>query len=194
MKKLMMGLWAVTVTALISACETRVEQPQYAELTYGHLGAVELNVAEVKILKAYQPSTDRPHVELEFPISPLETAARWAKDRLQSAGTSGTAVVTITDASVIETVLEKKGGLTGIFTKDQSERYDGTITMKIEATDPTGRMATTTATVKRSVTVAEDVSLNERSKIWYDFTEKIMLDLNRQMVESIRTHMKAFTF
>ena len=194
MKTMIKGLLAIMVAAGLSACETVIEEPKYADLTFSHLGTIELNVAEINVVKAYQPSTNPPHVELEFPVSPLDTAARWATDRLKATGTSGVATVTITEASVKETALEKTDGITGAFTTDQSERYDAAMTMSIKAEDPTGRQATTTANVQRSTTVPEDVSLNERSKIWYQLTEKIMQDLDQQMVESINAHMKAFTF
>ena len=149
---------------------------------------------EIKVVKAYQPTTVSPHVELEFPVSPLETAARWATDRLKATGSQGVATVTITDASVLETALKKEDGITGAFTTDQSERYDGTIAIKIEAMDPYGSMAHTSGIVKRSTTVPEDISLNERSDIWYDFTEKLMRDLDQQMVSNIKTHLKGFAY
>ena len=176
MKKLISGLVGLFALAGLSACETAIEQPEYADLTFGHLGVIELDVAEVKVVKAYQPTTVSPHVELEFPVSPLETAARWAVDRLKATGSQGIATVTITEASVMETALEKEDGITGAFTTDQSERYDGTISMKIVAEDPSGSQARTTGTIRRSTTVPEDISLNERSDIWYEFTEKMMKD------------------
>ncbi|RED48109.1 hypothetical protein [Aestuariispira insulae] len=194
MKKIVSGLVGLFALAGLSACETAIDQPQYADLTFGHLGVIELNVAEIKVIKAYQPSPAAPHVELEFPVSPLETAARWATDRLKATGTRGVATVTISDASVVETALKTEDGLTGAFTTDQSERYDGTIEMKIVTEDPSGTMAETTTVVRRSTTVPEDVSLNERSDIWYDFTEQLMTDLDRQLVTNIKTYLKGFTY
>ena len=45
MKKLISGLVGLVALAGLAACETTLEQPQYADLTFKHLGEIELNVA-----------------------------------------------------------------------------------------------------------------------------------------------------
>lgn len=186
---LLVGLFSLT---LLSACETPVQRPTYAELTFTHKEPIYLDVAEIKIVKAYQPSNAAPHVEMEFPVSPLNTAARWAEDRLKAVGVSGVATVTITEASAVETELEQEGGLTGALTTEQSERYDATLAMALEIFDPNGSNGNTFAEVKRSTTVPEDASLNDRERIWYTLTEKLANDLDKRMSEDIRKHLSIF--
>ena len=189
MKRLVVLLFGLLA---LSACETQIERPTYAELTFTHKEPIYLGVARIDIVKAYQPTSAAPHVEMEFPVSPLDTAARWAQDRLKAVGTSGTATVTITEASAVETELAQEGGLTGAFTTEQSERYDGTLAMAVEVFDPNGSNGNTFAEVKRSITVPEDASLNDRERTWYSLTEKLARDLDKRMSENIRNHLSLF--
>jgi hypothetical protein len=46
---------------------------------------------------------------------------------------------------------------------------------------------TASAEARRSVTVPEDITLNEREKVWYKLTEDTMNDLNDQLEETIKT-------
>lgn len=192
MKRLAVLFLGLFTVGALSACETQIQRPTYAELTFSHMDPIYLDVAEINIVKAYQPTGAKPHVELEFPVSPLDTAARWAKDRLQAVGVSGVATITITDASAVETELEQEGGLTGALTTEQSERYDATLAMAIEIFDPNGSSGNTFAEVKRSTTVAEDASLNDRERTWYVLTEKLAKDLDRRMSENIKNHLTMF--
>lgn len=192
MKRFASLFTGLLVVFTLSACETPVERPTYAELTFAHKEPIYLDVAEINIVKAYQPTSTAPHVETEFPVSPLETAARWAEDRLKAVGISGVATVTITEASAVETELEQEGGLTGALTTEQSERYDATLAMALEIFDPNGSNGNTFAEVKRSTTVPEDASLNDRERTWYILTEKLANDLDKRMTENIRKHLNLF--
>lgn len=184
---------AAMLTLFVSACETQVERPRYAAITFAHLEPIALDVASLRIVAAYQEPETPPNVEHEFPANPLETAKRWGQDRLNPVGQSGEVVVTIEDASVVEVPLEKKSGITGVFTEDQSERYDAVIRMTITAEDTSrGISASTSSEARRGRTVSEDLTLNEREKIWYELTEALMRDLDARLEQSVRQHLTKF--
>jgi len=184
---------ALMLCLAVSACETPVEQRAFSEITFGHLTPISLDVAAIDIVVAYQPSLKAPNVDHEFPVAPATAAERWVGDRLLAAGASGRAVVTIVEASVIEVALEKSSGLKGLFTSDQSERYDATVRLTIEATD-FGRQLTARAEAeaKRSRSVGESVTLAERENTWFGLIEALMADFDSTMEEQIRTHLVAF--
>ncbi|MCR9219559.1 MAG: hypothetical protein NXI21_04970 [Alphaproteobacteria bacterium] len=194
--------WARLVTRLaclvlavvaLAACETRVETPRYADITFAHQAQIALDVAEIEVVRVYRPTAQPPNVEVEFPVSPLDTAARWAVDRLRAVGSSGRATVRILDASVVERPLDKTEGVTGLFTTDQAERYEARFFVELSAEDANrGIAAQTTAEVSRSRTAPEGLTLNEREALWYEMTEKLAGDLDRQMSANIRAHMGAF--
>ncbi len=177
----------------VTACETPVEQRAFSEITFGHLSPISLDVAAIDIVVAYQPSLQAPNVEYEFPVPPASAAERWAADRLQAVGASGRAVVTIVDASVIEVALKKSSGLKGLFTTDQSERYDATVRLTIEAVDLNRQLtARAEAEAKRSRSVRESVTLAEREKLWFALTETLLADFDGAMEQQIRTHLADF--
>ncbi len=184
---------ALAAAVLASACETHVEVPSYAAITFSHLPPIALTVAATEAETLYSKPLTAPNVEHEFPVDIARTAEGWIGDRIQAAGASGTATLTVLEASVVETILEKKTGLTGLVTADQGHRYDATLTVSLKAVDlNVQKSAETTITVKRSQTVPEDSTFNEREKIWYELTEKLMADFDAQMTKSIDAHMTLF--
>lgn len=190
-----MPRWALTLAGLILlvACETPLSVPRYADITFSHRPMIDVDVAEIRIVRAFTPNATLANVEGEFPIAPMEMAARWAEDRLRAVGTSGALTYTVSEASVIETPLAKTEGLTGIVTVDQSERYDAVLTVQIDATDPvSGKSASSSSTVRRSRTVAEDITLNEREGIWYQMTEDLGNDLDAQLDRTIPQFFQGF--
>lgn len=178
---------------LVAGCETHVEVPSYARITFNHLPPITLDVADVSAKTTYQKPLTAPNVEHEFPVDIAKTAEGWVAGRLRAGGASGSAVLNILDASVVETKLNKKTGLTGLVTTDQGHRYDATLTASLSAEDlTTQRAAEATVTVKRSQTVPEDATYNEREKMWYEMTEKLMADFNTELEKAIDQHMGLF--
>ena len=94
---------------------------------------------------------------------------------------------------MVETALEKETGLTGLVTADQGHRYEATLVASLKAVDLNQqKSAETTVTVKRSTTVIEDATFNEREKVWYELTEKLMADFNAEMEKAVAQHMTLF--
>lgn len=178
---------------LVAGCETHVEVPSYARITFNHLPPIALDVASVSARTTYQKPLVAPNVEHEFPVDIAKTAEGWVQGRLRPGGASGTAELTVLEASVIETKLAKETGLTGLVTTDQGHRYDAKLTATLTAEDLTSqRAAETTVTVERSQTVPEDATFNEREKIWYEMTEKLMADFNTELEKAIAENMSLF--
>ena len=94
-------------------------------------------------------------------------------------------------ASVVEVPLKRSEGLKGLFTRDQSERYDAVIDMMVEIRDESGKVRVTVESMaKRSRSVSENISLIEREKVWFTIIESMMADLNVALENQIRIHMK----
>jgi hypothetical protein len=128
-----------------------------------------------------------------MPHSLLEAAETWAKDRLRAVGRTGSVRLTIEQASVTETKLKKTDGVKGVFTTDQAERYDGTLSMQLEAFGNINNgAATARATVRLSRTVPEDATLVEREGVWFKMTEAMMTEMNKALEARIRRHMGAY--
>lgn len=193
MKKILLALMAIAGTVLLAGCESNVQRPTYADITFAHKAPIMLDVATINVRVDYKKPYAAPNVEHELPVDLEAIALSWAKDRLKATGDEGSLTFVITDASVIEEALVKTDGITGVFTTDQSEKYKARIAIKIDADHPMGgRMANTSASVGRSQTVAEDATLNEREAIWYAMAEKMATDLDQQLDANIHNYLKDF--
>ena len=185
----------LTVGVLAGACETPPPIQTFAEITFAHLEPLNINVAKVEVENAYRTGGESGHVENRFPVPPVKAMEQWVVDRLKPIGgpASGKLRLVITDAGVLETVLKKDKSAKGVFTKQQSHRYDLTAGGRLEIYDAAGaRAGYSVAKATRTVTTREDINLNEREKIWFGATEKLMADFNREMETNIRRYVGAW--
>tara|TARA_R110002072_G_scaffold132608_1_gene272733 strand:+ start:1323 stop:1910 length:588 start_codon:yes stop_codon:yes gene_type:complete len=179
------------VVFLLAGCATEVEKPGFPQISFAHLQPISLNVARIEVENRYVSPATRPNVEHEFPARPAAVASNWGRDRLRAVGASGVARVIVRRASVVEVPLARTTGVKGAFTRDQSERYDAVIDMMVELRDADGNVRVTAeSTAKRSRSVSENISLNDREKVWFEMTEAMMADLNTALENQIRIHMK----
>lgn len=177
----------------LASCQSTKPEPVYSELTFGHLGPINLNVESIEIVSTFKMTMRAPNVEHLFPTSPESALKRWAADRLIAVGSGSSgaqARFTIVDASVREVALQTTDGIEGAFTKDQSERYEAVVEVKLEVTqDKTGSRQFTTAKVSRSITVREDATLNEREQVWFNLNEALMEDINAKLEKNISQYL-----
>src|SRR5436190_7558030 len=181
------------LSALLTACAPAAELPAPIGLAYLANKPIRLNIARVEVVKKYQSSSVPPHVENNFPVPPVAMIQQWVQDRLLPVGKTGYAVVTIEDASVIETSLKGTPGFKGMFTVDQSEQYDANMSVKIEVFDDLGTLKSFAyARTKGSRTVGENLTLGQRRKVWIIMMEKIMNSLDAELDLNVRTYLKDY--
>ncbi len=183
----------VLMAAAVAGCETPAPSLEEPQLSYAHLGLIRLDVAKIDIVDEYLPPLRKPNVDHQFPISPAAALQQWAKDRLNAAGRERTARFIIRDAAVREVPLERKKGLRGLFTTDQSERYDGRVNVVLEIRSERGfRDAFVEAIAEQSRTVSEDVSLVERDRIFLKMTEELVAAMNAEIEKQIAAHLSTY--
>lgn len=181
----------ILVTLFVPGCAAELQKSNFPVISFAHLEPISLDVARVEVENNYVSPETRPFIEHEFPASLAALAMNWASDRLNAVGSSDVLRVMVRRASVVEVPLPRSGGLEGMFRRDQSERYDAVIELMVEIRDEVGNSRVTVETkVSRSQTVAENISLIERDKIWFDMTEVMMSDLNAELEKQIRIYMK----
>lgn len=179
--------------ALLTACAPTAELPAPVGLAYLANKPIRLNVTRVEVIKKYQSSSTPPHVENDFPVPPVAMIQQWVQDRLLPVGKTGHAVVTIEDASVIETSLKGTPGFKGMFTVDQSEQYDASMAVKIEIFDDSGNLKSFAyARTKGSRTVGENLTLGQRRKVWIIMMEKIMNSLDAELDLNVKAYLKDY--
>ncbi|KKJ75337.1 hypothetical protein WH95_19125 [Kiloniella litopenaei] len=179
--------------AVLSGCKTAPSSYEYAELTYTHLPPYNLLVQDVVVDQAYVSPAKSPNVEHLFDIPPAQASERWARDRLYPQGNSNVLNFVIKNAAVTESKLEQQKGITGLFTYDQSERYTGVLEVELQVLNDQGfKEASVIAKAERSVTVAENIKLRDREKVWYKLTEDLMMEIDRQLQQGIAKHLSHY--
>jgi hypothetical protein len=181
------------VAALLTACAPSAELPDPVGLAYLANKPIRLNVSRVEVIKKYQSSSVPPHVENSFPVPPVAMIQQWVQDRLLPVGKCGYAVVTIEEASVIESSLKGTPGFKGMFTVDQSEQYDANMSVKVEIFDDLGNLKSFAyARTKGSRTVGENLTLGQRRKVWIIMMEKIINRLDAELDLNVRSYLKDY--
>jgi hypothetical protein len=177
---------AAVLAGLLAACSMDDPNNRFAQLTYQHLPDINLDVAEIQIEQAYVTPGQPPNVDHLFPVQPKDAVVRWAQDRLVARGDRMTFRYIVREASAVEMALPVSGGITGMVTTDQSERYELHLVVEMQILDGRQIQGTAKAEARRSLTVPEDSSLKEREQVWYRLTEQTMRDLDQQLEQTIR--------
>ena len=176
-----------------TACETAAPPPRLPQMSFAHLPPIKLDVMRVETNSEFQPSFQAPNVEHLFPTSPEMATRRWVQDRIQPTGRGRMARFIIHEAAAVETKLKTDKGFGGSFKNEQSERYDLVLSATLQILDERHMpVANSTARVTRSRTVLEDTSLAQREQIWFEITEALMKDFDREIEANIRQYMAPY--
>jgi hypothetical protein len=160
-------------------------------ITFAHRPRLMFDVAAVDIQQPFVPSGRPPAVEHLMPVSPATVARQWAADRLGASGTGGFIRYTILDASVTETPLGKDQGVSGLLKSQNDLRYDARIQVRIDVQNRAGT-GFAEATVERSQTAREDLTLNERDDLLVAFVEALGRDLDARLQAEISPNLDRF--
>ncbi len=180
----------LSILAGLAACQGTKPAPVVAEIGFAGLKELRLDVAELQVVPAYVPPRVRPNVDHLFPTAPQDAAIRWVREKVRAAGASRRALVVIRRASVTETALPLKRGLSGAFSKEPSERYEAVLEVDVEIrSDHGGRVAMATARATRSKSVMEGTTEPERRAAWQALTQALIEDLAREFERQVRAHL-----
>lgn len=174
--------------AVLGGCDTPVPSRSFPDISFSHKTPYNLDVAKIEVETNPAPAPDKGTVVHELPVSLTAVAEKWARQRLKAVGQSGVAVVKVEKASVIEERLKKTGGIRGAFTTDQTERYIGELEMSVSIADNRGQ-ASARAGSTRTRTIAEDATLAEREKLWFNMVETLARGMDAEMDQQIPAHL-----
>ncbi|MFI4986981.1 MAG: hypothetical protein ACHQF3_06050 [Alphaproteobacteria bacterium] len=184
---------AALALALLAGCGSSPPPEQFPELGWQHLPPIKLNVAKLEVVNEYQPRVTSPHVETLAPRSLLDSADRWARDRLKADGDEGYLRFVVTDASLVEAPLPLQQGLTQSLTNQQARRYTGHVAVRLELHNRRGYIdAQAMADATNSQTVPQDVADREVRQTWYLIVQGAMLDLNAELDRQVRFYMARY--
>lgn len=187
------SLIALLVLGLVAACSTTVSRPAIETQDFSGQPPLVLSVARIEVVEQYQSPLKEPNVEHSFPTTPAAAFKRWLGERVKAKGQDDTLRVTIQDASAVRVPLPRTEGLEGMFTTDQVERIDGTVSVLLEVVDNGGVVqAFITAKAQRARTLPEGLTLNERDKAYQQITEALINDLNATIEQNMRQFLSKY--
>lgn len=155
---------------IVAACGGN-EPHEFPPLRYTYLPPLRLKVATIDIEQRFIPSGVPPDVSPQDPVPPVQALRQMAQDRLQAFGTTGRAVFSIQDASLIrqgDTVIGNMAVGLDIYTSDNT------------------RAGFAEARVSRRRTG----NLGDLPSALYDMTRAMMDDMNVEFEYQVRRSLK----
>ena len=157
---------------LMAACGG--EEPRYFKpLRYDYLRPIDLAVKTVDIDVRYAPSGTGSDISGDAPVNPLATLRQMGEDRLKPLGTSGRAVFSISEASLVR--------------RDNLIR--GTMDATVQILSDDGRPA---AFAQARVTRDHTGRVDDLQQLLYDMVSGMMDDMNVELEHRIRTQLKTW--
>lgn len=190
----MRALYTLIVLFTLTACQNTPTNPTLPAPHFADGRPLRLSVSEIKIADDYEFVNKSPNIEHSFNYPPSEVLKTWINEKLKASAPANHYIeVSIIDASVKKQDLSKTPGLKGIFTNDQTEKLDAhmVVEMRLYEEGKTISIADARAEASRSITVAENASLNEREQIHYDLTNALVKDVGQELEKQIRLHFPA---
>ena len=177
-----------------AACSTPLEKSILPEITFEGQPKLTFAASSVETILEYQPTAQPPHIELAIPQPPASVATRWTRDRIALDNSQQNRVtVIVKKASVTEVDLKKTPGLRGSFTEDQVARFDTEVEMAVEVRDARGfRVGEATASARRSNSMGEKATLNDRDRLIHALVRETMMAVNRELERNIRQYMPLY--
>ena len=174
----------------LTACSSSSTPPAQAELSFKNLPPIAMAVSDFQIVNEYKSPMAAPNVEHLFAVTPAKAVEIWAKDRLVAKGGQFLARIVIRDASVKDTELPVKKGWRGWFTTEESNRYDGSLSVMMEIVRPDGYVeAYVSAKSNQSRTILEDASAADKERAWFDLTSAMASDINTELQKQISANL-----
>lgn len=186
---------ALAIATTLAACTTppppRLNLP---EIGFAQSGPLVFAASSVETVNEYRSSFVSPYIEHMLPQPPARVAERWARDRVQLDNSQNNTVrVVIKDASVIEQDIAKTPGLRGQFTNDQVARFEVSMAVTVEVRDARGfKLGEASASSKRSNTLAEKATLNDRDLLIYNLIKDTSAEIDRGLEQGIRQYLPLY--
>ena len=188
-------LKAAAALPVLGACAAPPPPPDFPPISFAPRGTFRFEAQRLEVAFEYQAPLAPPHVEHLFARTPEATLRLWAAERLAVSGRGERFVrFVVTDARVTETDLPRTQGIRGAFTTEPAQRYDARIECAVEVRQQRGnfRDGLASAAATRSRSVLDNISLNDRERVWYDMTREMMRDIDAELQRQIEASLTRF--
>lgn len=182
------GLIAIALTA----CQPPAAQPLRG-MDFSELRPVTLNVQNILTFQEYTSTPRPPYVEQSFPTPPAQAVEIWANQRFRAAGQRNRLELIVKQASVVEVPLAQTKGIKGLFTTEQSERYDAHLEVELRLyTGGHVAAAEVSAEAKLSRSISEKATLAERERFYQQLVKDLVLLLDNEVEKKINLYFSPY--
>ena len=166
---------------------------QYPPLRFTNKTPIHLDVANIEVRNEYQAPQKAPNIEHVFPVTPAEAMSAWTNDRIKAVGAANRLLVTIKEASVVESKLPTTQGFKGLFTNDQAGKLEANLVVDVRLYGSRNvSLASTEVRANRHATVPENISLSGRDDLHYSMTRALMNDLNAELEKNMHQYFSQY--
>jgi len=179
----------IAAALIMSGCSTPAPIRE-TPVNFAEKASYSLDVQKIDFVSSFKPSMKEPNVEhLLQPTFP-EHLKSWAANRLKPKGGDRTLRIVVDNASIVAVKLPQTKGITGLFTKDQSTRYDGVLTVSLKILNGTELLPESelNVAVNRSRTVSEDLSPAARNDVLNNVAQLMMKDLDAEVEKQMAAY------
>lgn len=177
---------------LLASCQSPEIAPR-KPVSFTQYQPIGLAVGAIEIKEEYRSPLHAPNVEHLFPTSPAEAMRIWVKDRLRTQGGAKTLQVIVKDASVVQEPLPRTQGFKGVYTLDQSEKYNARleVEMRIYGDGPLSE-ASISVVGTRSDTASENFSVAARDALADRMIRDLMALMNAELEKNFHQYFSAY--
>ena len=169
---------AVLAATLLAGCADDASQPPpvaQAPLDFGYLTKLRLNVGTVSVDDSYVPQGPGEHVEGLVSPSPADLLRLMARERVLPGGSTGTARVTIQDASILQ----------------GPDRLDGSLALRLDVTSGDGsRTGFAEARVARSQSLGDADARATADKLVRRMTADMNVEFEYQVRRALHDQLQ----
>ncbi len=188
MKKLMMTACLISLSLGAAAC-ARTPHPEGMPgpaMTFQNYEPLRLNVQDVVVESTYNPAADPKDISTQFVMRPDDALKSYGTRRFTAKGVSGHFTMTIEDARVYQKELPQDNRVLKWSGVGQEDEYEVNTRVKISPV-PDGAIQAPSTTIKitRTLVMPSKVSLAEREMRQTEFLEKLIRDIDSQIVKTL---------
>ena len=186
----MKSLITLVLGVMLAGCAEDIKPHTSADhYQYGKT-PLHFNVGRIDFIKEINPGFEDKHRQTHAYTKLDKALQDWAHKTFINRGFENTLVVIVEKAKILETDLVRKGKL---FRVEESERYDGHITVRLELKDPHGHtLQSLVTTAMHSQTVLENISDHKREKKIDELVLKLIDELDDRVRDNVKEHLSGY--
>lgn len=190
----MKKVFAMAVTLALCACQTPVPEQERTISVEGPKYL--LNVARIDVVDDF-PAAYHSRTELKpgNDASLAKVMHDWVGTRLVARGADKSMEVRITQAAITKKDLPKqKTGLEGLFTKEQTEEYNGQLAVELKIYSPERTLPVAHAEIAAELTrtLREDATLEDRKALYHNMVADIMHEMDGSLDRNIHNYLGSY--